>query len=190
MTKDLVQFREECLALNYPIMDDETLNVIAASLKTDDVVLELGTCVGYSALYLSQHGQIDITTIERDAHRAAQARLHFEGHPNIHLVYGDALEVTLKAQFDVIIFDAAKAQNTAFFKKYYPLLKPGGTLFVDNVHFHGLLEKPEEVKHRKSLYRMLMKFKSFLEMIEKDDSIESYILDVGDGLLVIKKDSE
>lgn len=183
MKKDLKQFRESCQ--QYPIMSDEGLDVILKDLNAKDKLLEIGTCVGYSALYLATHQDITITTIERDDNRAKIAKENLASYPQITLIHQDALTVELDEVYDVILFDAAKAQNQAFFEKFQKNLKPGGLLFVDNVFFHGYVQDPEQVKDRKNLYRMVLKMKAFVEQMLKSD-LDVEIIDVGDGLMRIK----
>lgn len=187
MKIDLKEFREQCI--DYPIMADESLDVIINHLKQGDKVLEIGTCVGYSATYLSIHQEIQLTTIERDPQRASLARTNLNRLNDITFIEGDALELNINEYFDVIIFDAAKAQNLKFFDKYKMNLKPDGIIFVDNVHFHGYVKNPELIVYRKNLYRMILKMKDFVEqMINSQYNVE--ILDVGDGLMIIKNVSQ
>ncbi|HHX52237.1 MAG TPA: methyltransferase domain-containing protein [Erysipelothrix sp.] len=186
MKKDLKAFRHQCQ--QYPIMADEALDLIISYLKSDDKILEIGTCVGYSSIYLASHVDVSITTIERDAQRASLARQNLEDYKNITLLEVDALEVSMDGIFDVIIFDAAKAQNKIFLAKFIKNLRHDGLIFVDNVHFHGFVENPDLVKDRKNLYRMVLKMKSFVdEMLNSD--FEVTIHDVGDGLMIIKNPS-
>lgn len=183
--KDLNQFRQACLDKNYPIMQDDALDKVIEYLKPNDKVLEIGTCVGYSSIYLSHHQELEITTLERDTTRASEARQNLLEYPNIQLIEMDALEYIPQDQFDVMLFDGAKAQNHRFLNHYKPYLKQGGLIFVDNIFFHGLMLNPQQVSNQKNLYSMVKKLKKFVDdMLNSDYDVE--IFKVGDGLMKIK----
>lgn len=186
MIKDLNEFRLECLSNEYPIMEDDSLEYLTSNIKPGSNILELGTCVGYSSIYLSSHiNNVKITTIERDEERYNLAKANTHGYP-INCIFADALEVELDDTYDVIIFDAAKAQNEKFLKKYLPLLKPGGVIYVDNIFFHGLVDDLESIKHRKNLHKMVSKMKAFVDKMVDDTDYETKVHNIGDGLLEIR----
>ena len=79
--RKLEKVKEEAIKENVPIIMDETLQKIKATLKelnktTINKILEIGTATGYSALCFSElltdNGEID--TIERDEERIAKAK--------------------------------------------------------------------------------------------------------------------
>ena len=82
-----------------PVIRRLTGGVLVFFLKAFAVknVLEIGTAVGYSALYMAE-GKKDIVidTIEKVPKRAAQARKNFEKYDKrecINLIEGDALKI-------------------------------------------------------------------------------------------------
>lgn len=182
----LQEFKELCLAQKYPIMTDEGLDKILEYLKPHNHVLEIGTCVGYSSRYLIEHQALSITTLEKDPERAALAKQYLAEFKGIKPLFVDALEFETDDLFDVIILDAAKAQNQRFLDRYLKNLKPEGLIFVDNIFFHGLVDHPESVKQQKNLYKMVIKLKSFVESMKSDERFETEIFEVGDGLMKIK----
>lgn len=184
--KTLQEFRLDCLSKDYPIMPDETLESILLDIKEGDRVLEVGTCVGYSARYLSEHRDIQMVTLERDPVRAQQAKDNLKTFDRIEFIETDALEYTPQGTFDVLIIDAAKAQNQKFLDRFVPFLKEDGIIFIDNIFFHGLVENPESVKTQKNLYKMVLKLKVFLDSIMQDERFVSESISVGDGLLKLK----
>lgn len=182
---DLKKFRIECKNKNYPIMEDSSLDKIIEYIKDGDQLLEIGACVGYSSIYIASHRQVNIITIERDDQRALEAINNLANYDEIELIHLDALEYTPNQQFDVIIFDAAKAQNLKFLDRFLPYLKESGLIFVDNVHFHGYVKNPELIKHQKNKYSMVMKMRQFIETVQNDSKYSTEIFDVGDGVLKI-----
>ena len=60
-------------------------------------------------------------------------------------IYNDIENVKLEDKYDLIFIDAAKAQSIKFFEKFERNLNPGGVIVTDNLEFHGLVKKKEEV---------------------------------------------
>jgi len=104
-------------------------------------VLEIGTLVGYSTLWLASALPDDgkVTSIEKSEnfHILARANISQSSlNKKIELLCGDALDVipTLGAQslFDAIFIDAKKADYPAYLEKIYDYLKPNGVILADN----------------------------------------------------------
>lgn len=186
--KKLQDFRAYCLEENYPIVCEDALNFILGFLDEQSEVLELGTCVGYSAISMALRSGATIHTLERDFERhvlAKQFVKDFEVEDKVKCIYDDALVFDPHQQYDVIFFDAAKAQNQVFFDRFFPYLKPNGTLFIDNMDFHGIVGKSDQVKNR-NLRKMVKAIASFEESICLNEQVEVSHYSLGDGLLVIK----
>lgn len=187
---NLSEFKRYCLSENYPIMRDDVLEFLSNQIKSQHHVLEIGTCVGYSSIYLSSQTGCMITSLERDLERHLLAKelvLQFNQSHRIHLIYDDALSYETTQQFDVIIFDAGKAQNQAFLDRFLPCLKTKGSIFVDNVDFHGYKEKLDELNHRRNLRSMVRKLAAFEENLSRREDVKSSYLPLGDGLIHIVK---
>jgi len=104
-------------------------------------VLELGTTIGYSALWLGlglQHTGGKLTTLELLPERLAIAQDFVERaglSKRVALKQGDGHELVtaFKRPFDFIFHDADKSGTMDYFAKLYPrLLQPGGLLVVHN----------------------------------------------------------
>ena len=105
-------------------------------------ILEIGTFVGYSALWMAKALPADgmLYTLEHDpthAHHArAQAQAAAYGRA-IHLHEGDALalldsKALQTQQWDMVVLDAQKSQYPDYIEKTYPNLRPGGLMVADN----------------------------------------------------------
>ena len=122
---------EEALSEGVPIIRPQTQNLIRFFLTMHRPVriLEIGTAVGFSALFMQHYApeQCEITTIEKDRGRAEKARENFikygkntaSGRKNsITLLEGDAAlvlrEMKEDASFDMVFMDAAKGQYIRF----------------------------------------------------------------------------
>lgn len=188
----LKELKKTCLNKHYPIMMDDALDEIVNTLKGYRMphLLELGSCVGYSALYLALHSDVFIDSLEKDFERHVIARENvqtFNQSSSINMIYDDALVYEPTKQYEVIVFDAAKAQNKAFFDRYFGYLKDDGVLYVDNIDFHGHVENQEKLLNRRNLYKMVGQIKEFTEMLEARDDLVVETLHLGDGLLRITR---
>ncbi len=146
--------------IHAPIMRSQTGHILKYFLKNDGIssVLEIGTAIGYSALYMLWCNEnIRIDTIEKVPMRIEDARENFskydrDGH--ITLLEGDAADVLLKLvtenrMYDFVFLDAAKAQYMVYLNHIERLLKPGGILITDNVLQEGeILESRYAINRR------------------------------------------
>lgn len=116
--------------------------LVAASGGTR--VLEVGTNVGYSALWmgagLADGGHLD--TIELDADIATRARHNVANAglaTRITVHQGAALDVLprLRAPYDLAFLDAAKVEYPAYSQHALRLLRTGGILAADNAFWLG-----------------------------------------------------
>lgn len=151
-------------------------------------ILEIGTAVGYSALYMSKYASCHsyITTIELDTDRAEEARNNIKrlGMDSvITVLQGDAAEVlpTLSGSFDFAFVDAAKGQYLNYYEEVMRLLAPGGLILSDNVLQDGeILESHFLVTKRDRTIHDRMR--DYLYTIKNDSRLETAILSVGDGV--------
>ena len=183
------KLKQYCQQHHYPIMADESLDYIKSFIKDGDKVLELGSCVGYSSIYLAMDKDIKIISLERDFQRHLLAKEHvksYQKEDSISMVYDDAMVYEPVSNFDVIIFDAAKAQNQIFFERYFKVLKEDGILFIDNMDFHGHVQAVDKIKNR-NLKRMVQMIGDFDKEITKRQDLKVTHLPLGDGLLMITR---
>ena len=115
-------------------------------------ILEVGTALGYSALWLAHgsapHGRV--TTIEADVEHAEMARLRIADagfSKRIDVVCGNAVEVLADTEspFDFIYYDAA-VPTVAEFEHFTRLARTGATLVTSNLFLgvHGDMPGLEE----------------------------------------------
>ncbi len=194
MEKSLIyKIKSKALNDNIPIILDDTLQVVEHIFRCNNIndILEIGTAVGYSAICFSQfiksNGYID--TIEKDENRVKEARGNIESiglQEKINIIAGDAVEIlpTINKQYDLIFIDAAKGKYPEFLKQAIRLVKNNGIILADNVLYKGyVLGDYNKHKQRTAVRRL----REFLEQIEQNPILQSEILQVGDGLAVIKK---
>ncbi|MCR5738124.1 MAG: O-methyltransferase [Eubacterium sp.] len=156
-------------------------------------ILELGTAIGYSALFMSECVALDeLITIENYEKRIPIAKENFKkaGKENvIKLLEGDAMELmpTLEAQqFDFVFMDAAKAQYIYFLPEVLRLMKPGAVLVTDNILQEGdLIESRFTVKRRDRTIHKRMR--EYLEVVKNHPELETSIVPIGDGITISVK---
>ncbi|MNZ41919.1 O-methyltransferase [Acinetobacter calcoaceticus] len=164
--------------LRYRNIEAESAKLLSQFIRMQQAkaILEIGTSTGYSTLWLAEAAQAtggQVTTVEIDAKRSAEAKRHvaeLELSEIVQFWVGDAADYLKEAQetFDFILLDAERNAYENYWPDLKRLIKPkGGVLIIDNVISHAA-----EVK-------------SFLELIKHDQNFMSSILPVGAGLCMV-----
>ena len=129
-----------------PLIDAEVgalLRVLATAIGAARV-LEIGTAVGYSGIWLA--GALPaggmLLTMELDAERARTARENFAEAgltDRVNVIVGDAPRMLSKVAgpFDLVFQDGDKGQYGPMLDRLVDLLRPGGLLVSDNVLWSG-----------------------------------------------------
>lgn len=185
--KDMEHYAE---ANNVPIIEKDSIEFIRKYIKLNKVksILELGTAIGYSAILMAECDKsVEVTTIERDEKRYREAVKNVNecGLDNqINIVFNDALEVNLAGhKYDLIFIDAAKGQYIKFFEKFENYLNPGGIIITDNLKFHGLVEKKEEIESR-NVRGLVNKIEKYVDFLKQNEEYITKFYDIGDGISV------
>lgn len=196
-TPFLTELEEEAIRTDVPIIRPAMQSLMRFLLKLHRPVriLEVGTAIGFSAILMAEYGPKDchITTIEKYEKRIPLAKANFEASgyaDKITLLEGDAADILkeLEGPYDMIFMDAAKGQYIHFMPDVLRLLKPGGLLVSDNVMQDGeILESRFAVTRRNRTIHGRMR--EYLFALTHDDTLETVVLPVGDGVtLSIKKE--
>ncbi|UCF33345.1 MAG: class I SAM-dependent methyltransferase [Phycisphaerales bacterium] len=120
--------------------DGRLLRVLTESMGAKNVV-ELGTGVGYSSIWLClalQSTGGKLTTYEIEAHRASLARENFKRagvNGIVALVEGDAHEevTKLREPIDLLFLDADMDGYVGYLNKLLPLVRPSGLIVAHNM---------------------------------------------------------
>ncbi len=107
-------------------------------------ILEIGTAIGYSGIWLAGALPSDgmLVTLEIDPLRARTARENFVRGglaDRVSVVVGDAQRMLAKVAgpFDLVFQDGDKEQYLTLLDRLVELLRPGGLLITDNVLWDG-----------------------------------------------------
>jgi caffeoyl-CoA O-methyltransferase len=144
-------------------------------LKRPQMVLEIGTYSGYSALSMARAlppgGRI--ISLEADPTNATFARRHTEQHGRISVREGDAMEsiASLDGPFDMVFIDANKDGYVDYYEAVLPKLAPDGLIVADNTLGH---ERQEGIAR-------------FNEHVANDPRTVQVILTVRDGVTLIRR---
>ena len=186
------EIEKECKEKYIPLIEPEVgqLLQVLLTIKQAQRILEIGTGIGYSTLWLvlaQDKEERHITTIEIEQDRYERACYFFEKAGVISLVtpiLGDANEIIpqLRDTFDFIFMDAAKGQYPEFFHKVYPLLEPGGVLVIDNVLLNGWVIDMYWPERRKKT--MVCRMRELLGILKEHSGLLTTVLPLGDGVAV------
>ena len=192
----LEELYDQAVAQNIPVIRRQTQSLLSFLLieRQPRRILEVGTAIGFSALFMSGYMPADghITTIEKYEKRIPVARENFRRfgmEERITLLEGDASDIldTLASEsYDLIFMDAAKGQYIHFLPQVKRLLAQGGMLVSDNVLQDGeIIESRFAVTRRNRTIHERMR--EYLYTLKHDDELESVILNVGDGMAISVK---
>ena len=133
-------------ARGLPLVDAEVgaLLQVMATAAGALRILEIGTAIGYSGIWLARALPAGgmLITLEIDEDRASEARQNF-AHAGVadrvSVVVGDAQLKLAKVSgpFDLIFQDGDKQLYTPLLDRLVALLRPGGLLVTDNVLWDG-----------------------------------------------------
>lgn len=188
----LEKIENEAKLAHVPIIRQETQSLLRLllAMKQPKRILEVGTAVGFSAIFMSCYNPApcEIVTIENYEKRIPIARENFvragKSH-SIRLLAGDATELlpTLEEPFDFIFMDAAKGQYIHFLPEVLRLLGEDGTLVSDNVLQDGdILESRYAVTRRNRTIHKRMR--EYLYQLTHHPQLTTSVLPIGDGVTV------
>lgn len=192
----LEKIKKKAIEEHVPIIMDDTLDTITKIVGNRKFkrILEIGTAVGYSSIcftkfLLPEGGEID--TIERNDEMIKQAKKNIKIAPKkfkINILEGDAVEIlkSLDKKYDMVFIDAAKSKYPIFLKESLRMLEDDGIIFADNILYKGyVMSDYNKHKQRTAVTHL----REFIKMITTDETLETKIIDVGDGLSYTKKKS-
>ena len=188
----LETIRTEGLAAGLPLVEPETARLLRSLVIATGArrVLEIGTAIGYSAIWMGQvlpAGGL-LISMEVSADRAATARRNFEragiaGKASV--MVGDASRFLHKVSgpFDLIFQDGDKQLYEPMLPQLIDHLRPGGVLVTDNVLWDGevvdgLVREPRHDQASTVAIRL------YNRRLASEPRLLTTILPLGDGVSV------
>jgi predicted O-methyltransferase YrrM len=175
-----------------PIVSPETgalLHALARACRAARI-LEIGTAIGYSGLWLATAlGEAGmLVSIERDPARAETARAHFATAgvaEKVSVMVGDASRYLHKVSgpFDLIFQDADKTGYGAMLDRLVDLVRPGGLIVTDNVLWDGEVV-PGLVAEPHKNPADTAAIAAYNTRLSADPRLFTTILPIGDGVAV------
>ena len=153
-------------------------------------VLEIGTFTGYSAccmaLGLPSDGHLDALEINDELEELILEGWERAGVADrISLHIGDACSTLQRLQdrvYDLAFIDANKREYCKYYELLMPLLRPGGLIVADDVLWDGKVYA-ESVPSDAQTQGLL----EFNRRVAEDPGVETVMLPLRDGLLLIRK---
>ena len=191
MTDLLEEIRSQAAREQLPILRDPELPLLTRILQQAKPgrLLEIGTCIGYSALimapFLAEGGML--TTIELDKERYRTAKEYFSRSPYARVItalQGDAAQwlSRLEGPWDFVFLDGPKGQYVRYLQLLMPHLSPGALIVADNLRYHDMIYIKGTLphKHRTDVTRL----RQFISLIDDRRYFDSVFFENGDGLTV------
>ncbi len=154
------------------------------------LVLEIGTFTGYSALSMAGSlppgGRIVTCDISED--HVAIARRHIDASPHrdqIEIRVGPAIDTlkSLDGPFDLAFIDADKTGYLDYYEAIVPKLAPGGVIAVDNVLWSGRVLDDAAADEVDESTRALREFN---DHVVADERVECVMLPLRDGVTLVR----
>lgn len=160
-----------------------------SKLKQPDLIIEIGTYTGYSALCLAEglteNGKLISIDVNEETSALAQNYVSKSGLSNqIKLIVADAKEyiTTIIEPIDLVFIDADKKNYLAYYHLIIDKLTRGGLVIADNVLWSGKI-----TMHESSMDKETLALHQFNQFVQQDVRVENMLLPIRDGLMVVRK---
>ena len=175
-----------------PILSRDSGRMLAVLAADRRRVVEVGTAIGFSTLWMALGQPADgrIVTIDPDRDRTGRAREFWRragiADARITVVNAPALGAfadgtpALTGPFDLAFIDALKDEYPAYLDVIRPRLAPGGYVVADNVLWSGRTSGSRPARDGDGTAEL----RELCRRLANDPDFETTILPIGDGLLV------
>ncbi len=162
-------------------------------LVQPEFVLDIGTYTGYSALCLAEglkeNGLLYTIDNNDEVLLVAEKFITIAGKQNsVKVVNGEAIESikTLQNQvpyWNIVWMDADKADYTHYYDACIDHVKPGGIIMADNVLWSGTILDEKALTSDIDTAAL----HAFNQKVMEDTRVETTLLPIRDGILMIRK---
>jgi predicted O-methyltransferase YrrM len=173
----------ECGA--YAVSHEKALFLSALAVGAGRV-LEIGTALGYSTLWLAhgvgEGGSVD--TVEREQRHAKQAQKFFAKYgagEKVRISVGDAVDIVpeLNGEYGLIFLDVDWHTNSALWPHVVRLLKPGGSAVLSNLWIVDEDERSGTTERKAA--------RSLLRQLQNDPDLAYSVVSAGSPLVLVSK---
>lgn len=195
---ELGKLEEEAHVAEVPVIPHETvvfLKFLLGQLQPERI-LEIGAAIGFSSSVMATTigENAHVTTIDRFDVMIEKAKKNYERlglTDKVTLLEGPAADILpeLSGPYDFIFMDSAKSKYIEFLPECLRLLRKGGVLMVDDIFQGGTILLPDEEipRGKRAIHR---KLNEFLRVVMDHPDLTSTILPLGDGVILMTKESE
>ncbi|HAQ9357341.1 MULTISPECIES: O-methyltransferase [Enterococcus] len=195
---ELGKLEEEAHVAEVPVIPHETvvfLKFLLGQLQPERI-LEIGAAIGFSSSVMATTigKNAHVTTIDRFDVMIEKAKKNYERlglTDKVTLLEGQAADILpeLSGPYDFIFMDSAKSKYIEFLPECLRLLRKGGVLMVDDIFQGGTILLPDEEipRGKRAIHR---KLNEFLRVVMDHPDLTSTILPLGDGVILMTKESE
>lgn len=160
-----------------------------SKLMAPQLVLEIGTYTGYSALCLAEglgpHGKLHTIDINTKLTSTVDRYMRKAGfHERVYQHLAPAMDVipTIKGTFDLVFIDADKPNYCNYFDLVVDRMRPGSLIIADNVLWSGRVLAPEREQDSET-----KGLRVYAEKVKNDPRVENVLLPIRDGLMVSRR---
>lgn len=195
---ELGKLEEEAHVAEVPVIPHETvvfLKFLLGQIQPERI-LEIGAAIGFSSSVMATTigENAHVTTIDRFDVMIEKAKKNYERlglTDKVTLLEGQAADILpeLSGPYDFIFMDSAKSKYIEFLPECLRLLRKGGVLMVDDILQGGTILLPDEEipRGKRAIHR---KLNEFLRVVMNHPDLTSTILPLGDGVILMTKESE
>lgn len=195
---ELGKLEEEAHVAEVPVIPHETvvfLKFLLGQLQPERI-LEIGAAIGFSSSVMATTigENAHVTTIDRFDVMIEKAKKNYERlglTDKVTLLEGQAADILpeLSGPYDFIFMDSAKSKYIEFLPECLRLLRKGGVLMVDDIFQGGTILLPDEEipRGKRAIHR---KLNEFPRVVMDHPDLTSTILPLGDGVILMTKESE
>jgi caffeoyl-CoA O-methyltransferase len=170
-------------------LQGKTLELFTKMINPD-VILEIGTYTGYSAVCMARglSGKGKLITLDINDELEEMVRGFFAKAglaDKIDYRLGNALEVIpqLEGNFDMVFIDADKINYARYYDLVIDRVNQGGIILADNVLWSGKILAQSGTKIDKDTKALM----DFNQMIQDDPRVENVLLPIRDGIMMARK---
>lgn len=188
----LAELREHCYAhfedsaMLSGFFQGRVLSMVSHMVRPQ-VILEIGTYLGYSALCLAEGlangGKVITLDILEDTNKVARSFVEkTEFGDRIEFLLGPATDLipNLTETLDLVFIDADKTNYSNYYDLVFDKLRPGGIILADNVLWSGRVLNEVKDEDTQALH-------DFNQKVLADERVENVLLPIRDGLTVMRK---